>query len=200
MVKRQRYAIEICIGEREKNGRRFTGAIAGQYYFHPAGRSLRSRFTPADFAVFDCNENIKALMLNVGKIPGEIIYCDLATNEWGMVDPLQTHKPGSPTAKTVEKLQNVMRSHFGQGSGVKFKNPTVNKLFTPDDEKNILYWMARAIKSGSAVVCEGEPPLPTIDEIKKMPGRRKVDYGSGTADPETKVILSRYDDYVPVTK
>jgi len=200
-IQRQRYAIEICIGERERGGQRLMGACGGSLYFQPSGRKLRSRWTPAEFATFDCNENMKALMLKVGKIPGEIVWCDLTKGnscDWGTIDPLNNHKPGSQEEKTATKLKEVMQSHFGHNSGTKFRNPVTLKLATADDEKNVLYWMARALKSGVAVEVDGSPKLPTMEEIKKMPGRRSVHFGAGSADPETKEILSRYDDFVSV--
>jgi hypothetical protein len=198
-VKRSRYVIEVCIAnDREQNGRPANAGVCGNYMFPPAGRALRSRFDPACFASFDTGERLRRFMNVAGILPGEHIWIDLNKGEWGTFDPLSKPKEGSSLERRVERVQEFMKSEYTGGHYVKFARSVTSKLKSPDDTKNILYWMVRALMAGYAVVPSGEESLPSLEAVKAMPGRRKVSYGTGTRDRETAAVLEQYTDAVEI--
>lgn len=197
-IAKTRYEIEVFVGK-GKDGKRMPG-VCGSLAFGPAARTLRGRFESSLFATFETSENLRMLMSEVGDIPGEVIWCDLAKGEWGTYDPMEIADPKSPDGRKRETLRKIMKDRFTGVNDISFREAWTGKLKTADDAKNILYWMARAVASGHAVNVNGKPTMPSLDDVRAMPGRRRVNYGMSTSDKETVKILDSYSDYVPEAK
>lgn len=200
-VQNARYVIEINVQPNETadpDEMDSSVGVCGYHHFAPAGRNLRSRVDSRHLLKHDISLELKAFFERVRVIPGECVWVDLTKGEWGTYDPLYKPEEGTPLQRQSEKIIDLMAEFFTGGQRVKFIKPVTNQLAGPSDAKNILYWMARAAKAKYASVPTGEPALPSIDSIKAMPGKRRVDYGTSTSDPQTKEILSQYEHEVPV--
>lgn len=165
-----RYTIEIC-------GPRNEGAI-----FPPLGYSerLRGRWDMAKTAhrnkgQDEAGEAFKALSLEVSVIPGLFISLDTDAKKAQIIDPLGETPDG-------RKIQSKIREVFKRFSGGNPLNcgadpratQTIERL-SIDQIKTWLFYMRTMVDNNAAVKEMSSADLPTIDAIKRMPGRRASD-------------------------
>lgn len=194
-VKRTKYEIEISINPlrgREDDiseNLQVTG-VNGSLVFSPAGRRLRGEYDTNLLGRYDLNERMRLFTTRVGSVPGERVWIDIQAKKWGTVDPL--HKPETPSLKRkAEKLVEQMQSIFGQR--VKFTEPLTKDIGDPDEAKNVLYWMRRALDANHAKTVGGD--LPSMDEIKAMPGKRDVWNGIQPSHDEKTAAFAERNNY-----
>lgn len=200
-VAKTKYVIEVAVLPRTDANGDPVGrpGESGDVYFGEAGRTLRGRLDPTTYGRLDTSEELRSLFSRVGVVPGEMIWADLQKGLWGTLDPLHEPADGSPYARKLDKLNRSMKEHFTGGHDLKFEPPAKMTMSSDDDKKNVLYWMRRLVDSKRALVVDGSPELPPMNEILAMPGRRKVGYGPIPTDQETRDARSAYDNYVPAT-
>lgn len=181
------YAIEIA------------GPNNDRVLFPPLGAVIRGRWDQAKTAHLDKGEAMRALALVAHTIPGRMIAVDTDKMLGKVVDPL-----GHESNKgLLEKLNAVFKAHsLVFGGGVKpYEDQTVS--LTVDTVKDWLYWMRRLVDNGMAQeVGAGYKSLPPLEDIRKMPGKRRADplyTGPQTAkSPDSEAGLWPWADEVPV--
>lgn len=199
-VKRTRYEIEISVNPLRSLGEDLTPediqmtGVNGGLLFSPAKRVLRGEYDGALLAQFDMNERMRSFMAAVQRIPGEHVWVDATSGkmEWGTFDPL--YEPKSPAMKRkAETITARMKDLFKQN--IRFRKPSTRKIDDISDLKNVLYWMRRAVDSGKARVIGVE--LPSMEDIKSMPGRRDPWNGvQPSHDEVTAGHVNKFDYYV----
>lgn len=178
-IQKTRYAIEVVTS---KNGR---------LKFMPLARTVRGRWSATNIIGLDPNEDFKRIA-SIGEIPGEIIWIDLEKREAGTADQLAL-----PANKGLWKTLVDFNKRVNK-KDIEFKAPSVSMDMDHNQIKDFLYWMARAVKAGHAQTVPGTPELPSLEDIKKMPGKRQLNHGYETWDQETLDRQKRFEYDVPV--
>jgi hypothetical protein len=191
-----RYAIEIA-------GPRNERAI-----FSPIGKErLRGRWNFAKVAHLDKNkaangEALRELSLVAPLIPGLYIVLDTDRRIGSVLDPLGESQEGKRIQAEIKKI--VERYRFALECGADPRPKVDYPSLSADDIKTWLFHMRTMVDTGIAEVPSGVAPLPTIAEIRAMPGRRLRDPGnSGPQEAESEAEarrtgkLYRWADEVP---
>ena len=182
-----KYSIEI-------NGPRCEPVI-----FNPTGSRVRGRWDFAKNAHRDKSEVLKALAYEVPQIPGKVIAIDTDEKKGRIFDPLST----GAGAAILAKVNEIFKNHgtvLEEGRA----HPAEDYALTIDSTKDWLYWMRRLVDSKLAEHTSGSVELPTLDEIKAMPGRRLADPLNSSAQtlkaPDDQALygLYKYADEVAV--
>jgi hypothetical protein len=206
-VKKTKYEIEVAVnpfrnskGEEDDSvGEIRKRAICGSVYFSPASRVMRGAFDPALLTGVSLNSEMQKFFERTRSIPGERIWIDLRSGKWGTYDPL--HQPESAAMqRKAERVNEAMKSTFTYGKDVAFTKPFTADLRDESDAKNVLYWMARMVESRKAAVPSGCEQMPSVDEVRAMPGRRDPTQGFRSTDPDTRKFMADFDDYVAPEK
>jgi hypothetical protein len=164
--------------------------------FGPLGVQLRGRWDHARAARFPLSETAQlgALFEVAPVIPGQHIYLDLDRNVAGAFDPLRETESG-------RRMWAKIEAHFrkAQGRNVQPAEKVEISGLSPDQRKDFLYWMVRTVEDGKAEVVDSSAPLPPLDEVKAMPGKRTLNHGWVSHDPETRRFEEQYEFAVPVS-
>jgi hypothetical protein len=155
------YAIEICCPRNEN-------AI-----FNPLQRKLRGRWDMAKVSHRDKSEAMKELALAVPSIPGQYVAVHVEKAQGKVIDPL-----GLPEFKsTLDKCNEIFERYageFGRG-GIRRPHPETTQVLDANALKTWLFCMRQLVDSGMATPAPGSDALPTLDDIRKMPGKRRID-------------------------
>jgi hypothetical protein len=179
------YAIEIAGPKNER------------VRFAPTGETLRGRWDQAVTAHRDKGDAMKAIAATASVIPGRVIVVETDKLRAKIIDPL-AQPAGKPL---LEKLNAVFKAHSEVFGGEVKPHPDQDHTLTADTLKDWLYWMRRLVDSKLAVIADGYKALPTLDEIRQMPGRRVADPNyTGQCDaktPDSEKGLYKWTDEVP---
>lgn len=179
-----RIVIEIC------------GKQNQDYTFRPLEEKLRGRKDSAFFPQRGRPAGLADLLAAAPVIPGEYIMVDLDKMEGHRFDPLRETPEGR---ELWEKVTPIIRRHEREfGPILELRQPAIHKLTHDGDEgggliKDWLWAMARAVQGEHARIVSGE--LPSLQQIREMPGKRTRDPGNTGAQEEK---LQKYTDVVPV--
>lgn len=164
--------------------------------FGPLGVRLRGRWDSAKVAKFQHSESssLGALYERVPVIPGMFVWIDLDKKAAGAFDPLEKTDNG-------RKLMDSIRNHYqkNESTVVRPADEIQIENMNPDQIKDFLYWMRRILDDQKAVVVIGSSELPSLDAIKKMPGKRTLNHGWPAVDKDTRAIEEQYEFAVPVS-
>ena len=181
-VSKQRYVIEV---KHDRNN---------SLLFGPLSATLRGRWEFHRVARFPINENsgLTALMETAPVIPGMYIWVDLEKNQGGAYDPLRETEQG-------RRLMTKIQSHYKTVDNrvVEPADPIEVNGMDADLLKDFLYWMVRAVEDGNAQVVGGAPELPSLEDVKKMPGKRTLNHGYTSNDETTRSFERKYEFEVP---
>lgn len=165
-----RYTIEIC-------GPRDEGAI-----FPPLGygERLRGRWDMAKTAhrnkgQDEAGEAFKLLSLSVPVIPGLFISLDTDAKRGQVIDPLGETPDGKKIQAKIKEVFSRFSGGNPLGCGADPRPTQVHDRLTIDQIKTWLFYMRTMQDTNVAVREASSAPLPDIETIRKMPGRRASD-------------------------
>lgn len=171
MIDRVRYEIEVSM------------PLNGSLLFSPAAKVLRGAWSNGEASRFEVGRSLRTMSYEVGDLPGIHIFADLAAGKFGYFDPLEDDPAYATVAK---KLKDFMKkAEFGTGKEITFTEKQISDVKTPSDMKDWLHWMRQAYDADCAKIATGFPPLPSIEDIRKMPGSRRL-HGNGLVDKESR--------------
>lgn len=162
--------------------------------FRPLSEKIRGRKDSARFPQRGRPEGLAELLAAVTVIPGEYIMVDLDKMEGHRFDPLRETPEGQQLWQQMTPI--IKRHSLEFGMILELREPSIHKL-SYDGEggglvKDWLWAMRSAVNGGHARVVSGS--LPTLEEIRAMPGKRTRDPGNSGAQEEK---LQKYVDVVP---
>lgn len=196
MDKTATYIVEASqIHERDENDPQSRGGRNSNWWFGPASRALRGRWHFGTVADKGLGEWSTGLSRVCREIPGECVYVDLAKKEWGIFDPMTETEDGQ---RRAEKIKAYYKANPLMGAEPSFKRRVSFPITSPDQIKDLLYWMRRGLDSKCCVVPPGAPKLPSMNEIIALPGKRVVSHGSMTTDKESREYLEQFAYAVPI--
>lgn len=170
------------------------------WIFPPTGARLRGHFSSSKVAhINKSSEALKKLFFSIAEIPGMVVRVNTDKMTGEIVDPLEVTPEGRNTLRTINE---IFKSH-GEAFGESKAWPTQKIDLTPDTLKDWLFWMRRGLDAKYAVPAGGTP-LPPLDEIRALPGRRVADpLYSGqcsleSPDPRAQYGIYKWADEVPV--
>jgi hypothetical protein len=167
--------------------------------FGPLGNmEVRGRWDFNHVAGRFTHDSMKALNKATSVIPGECLAVDPKARTCRLFDPLRETPQGRKIWQAIKPIIERYASHFECGTSL--REPIVYTDCDEDRMKTWLYYMRRAVDSGLAVVV-GNRELPTLEEIKALPGRRECGFGANTqyaTDEERE--KARWKDIVPLTR
>lgn len=181
---------------------KYTIEVAGPHneylLFQPTHERLRGRWDNALVGHRDKGEMMKGLS-RVHIIPGLYISLDTDKREGCRFDPLNTTEEGK---RIWEQVSQVVREHKTEfGGEQKPWEPALYRDLTADQIKDWLWAMTSAFNAGYVRLVAGSPPLPTLDQIRKLPGKRTRDPGNTglqtKGDSDDPGHLAKYVDIVP---
>lgn len=165
--------------------------------FGPTSQRLRGRRDTAHTAHRSPTTDFMKAMQRIHIIPGICVAVDTQKPEGktdirgeGVIfDPLREDKDGQ---KIWEQIRDIEKTH-GQSETEPW--PTARHPLTNDAIKDWLWAMRRAVDTGAARELPASTKLPSLAEIRALPGKRTRDpLNTGRQDKE----LKRYVDEVPV--
>jgi hypothetical protein len=139
--------------------------------FSPLQQKLRGRWDMAKVSHRDKTEGMKMLALAVSVIPGQVVALNVDKSIGRIVDPLND-KDGKAI---LDKCNGVFAQYREVFGGQHDPHPDTTHNLNVDQVKTWLYAMRRLVDSGLAVPVSGGNPLPELDQIRAMPGRRRAD-------------------------
>jgi len=166
------------------------------YMFGPLGHvRIRGRWDFNKVAGRFSHESMKAINKITSIIPGECLAVDIEAKRCRLFDPLRETEKGQALWAKIAPIIDEYHSHFQCGSGL--REPIVRDNCDADTIKTWLYYMRRAVDANYAKVL-GNKPLPSLDEIKAMPGRREIGFFANTQyDTDEKREKAKWTDIVP---
>jgi hypothetical protein len=186
-----------------QNTNEFTIEVASEgnntLLFGPLGNmEVRGRWDFNHVAGRSTHDSMKAMNKTASIIPGERIAVDPKARTCRLYDPLRETPQGQKVWEAVKPIIERFKSHFNCGTSL--REPIVYHDCDEDRMKTWLYYMRRAVDAGLAIVV-GNKELPTLEEIKALPGRRECGFGANTqyATDEDRE-KARWKDIVPVTR
>lgn len=183
----------------EKSKNRYVIEVASKtnqnLRFGPLGVVLRGRWDHSRAARFPLSETAQlgGLFEAAPVIPGQHIYVDLDKSVAGAFDPLRVTESG-------RRMWAKIESHFRKVEGRTLQPADTIELTNlgPDQIKDFLYWMVRTVEDNKAEVVDSSARLPSLEEVKQMPGRRTLNHGFTSHDPETRRYEEQFEYAVPV--
>lgn len=162
-----------------------------------AGPKLRGRWEAARVAMFDKSEAMKALSA-VAVIPGYHIAIDDESFKVVLSDPLKDTDEGRAIFARVRDIYRRYESELGSDTELQSK-----QVFDVDADrlKDWMHWLAQRVADGTVTPVAGGSALPSIAEIKALPGRRTSDpwnTGPQTSKNEDDGRLAKYTDAVKI--
>jgi hypothetical protein len=182
MIDRVRFEVEV------------SSDCNGSLLFTPATKKLRGAWRNSEASRFEAGKDIRQMAYAVGDIPGIRIFVDLAQDKCGYYDPLLADKRYEDLAAKLQEY--LKKTPLGPSNGVSFTKAYLIEKPTPTNLKTWLHWMRQALDSKYVEVPTGKPDLPSLDDIRKMPGRRETG-GNPLVDPESKAAIAAYQYIVP---
>lgn len=166
-----------------------------------AGGTVRGRWSSHHTAYADKSEAMKAMSV-VPHIPGVHIWLDVKARKAGISDPLRETEEGRRIWGQVKAILDRFPLAFGgsQVPSVSIES-VVERIersdLSLDDCKEWLWQMRCALDAGLAQVVPGSDPIPSSEQIRALPGRRRADpWNTGRTDEK----LSSWADVVEVPK
>lgn len=195
----KRYEIEVG-SIAEPGGEGVPGGNCGNYHFPPLNTTYRGRVTAAIYSAHDMSERMRSFFRRFREVPGVRIWIDFSKKDgqkgpfarYGVYDGLDAKAFESDR----DRILDFFSKEFESGKKVTTTKAVEGDLTNYDRIKDFLYWMRRAVDAGYAFVPDHKEPLPKMDRIVEMYGRRMVPGVQGSSDKETKRILAEYDHYV----
>lgn len=160
----KRITIEICSNDNNS------------HWFGPTGQLLRGRWTAANVARMDMHASLKKVS-EMPFIPGICLEVDLDTRTCRQFDPLRETEEGKRIWKAIAPVLAHFKGMLCREGAEPWEETKIENADL-DTIKDWLYWMRRAVDNGLAVVSDKSTPLPAIDAISKMPGKRKTTHWS----------------------
>jgi hypothetical protein len=158
--------------------------------FPPNKEKLRGRWDFSRIAR-DKSDGMKALALACPVIPGMVVRLDTKAMTGEIVDPLGVDPEGRKVFAKVIEVAKRFPGEFDETA----PHPSTSHKLNQDDIKTWLFAMRTAMDCGYARRTNASESLPSIDEIREMPGKRVRDpLNSGSQENS----LQRFTDDVPV--
>lgn len=181
------FAVEVC------------SADNSYWIFPPAQMRLRGHFSAAAVAhVNKTSDALRRLLSEVHDIPGIVIRVDSERMRGEILDPLASTPEGT---KLLARINEIFAGNPGDFPASQRGWDSVPQELTNNTLKDWLYWMRRGIESGVAKLI-GQTPLPSLEQIQAMPGKRIADplyTGQSTGEaPGGQYGLNKYTDEVPL--
>lgn len=166
------------------------------FMFGPLSRLiLRGRWDFNTVAGRFSHDAMKALSRAATIIPGECLAVDVKNRRCRTFDPLRETASGRAIWEAIKPTIAAYAGHFECGTSL--REPIVYDDCSEDTLKTWLYYMRRAVDSGLARVVSNRD-LPTLEEIKALPGRREVGFFANTQwRDEEEREKNRWRDVVP---
>jgi hypothetical protein len=165
--------------------------------FSPTRTKVRGRWDNAKTMHRDRGEAMKKLAMAAPSIPGKCILLDTDKMVGEIFDPLKDTREGQVALQAIKQVFKEYSTEFGTATPEGHPRETYPKL-TPDDVKTWAFYMRNLLDTKMAEVVAGSAKLPTIDEIRKWPGRRLRDPlndGQQTSKTEEESRLNNYGLY-----
>lgn len=133
---------------------------------------LRGRW--AAFRVAHRNKSeVMGQMSRIESIPGICVELDTDKRQGRIFDPLRETDEGRKIWREVQAVIRDFPSFFGNP-----REPwpeTIHDRLTPDNIKTWLWSMSNLVAAGQARVVGGSDPMPSPEDVRKMPGKRLKD-------------------------
>lgn len=180
------FSVEVCSGSND------------YWIFPPAQMRLRGHFSAAYVAhVNKTSDALRQLLSEVHDIPGIVVRVNTDQMKGEILDPLTNTPEG---VRLLGRINEIFSNNPGDFPAKQRGWDLVPYELTTDTIKDWLYWMRRGLDSGVAKLAGGSP-LPTLDQIRAMPGKRIADplyTGQSTGEiPGAQYGLDKYTDEVP---
>lgn len=158
--------------------------------FPPNKQKLRGRWDFSRIAR-DKSDGMKALSLACPVIPGMVVRLDTKAMTADIVDPLGVDTDGK---KIFAKIVEVAKRFPGEFDETQ-PHPSTSHRLDYDGVKTWLFAMRTAIDCNNARRTSASESLPSIEDIREMPGKRVRDpLNSGSQENS----LQRFTDDVPL--
>ena len=151
------------------------GPLNERVAFPPVGKVLRGAWYSHVVAMKDKAAPLKELS-QIPEIPGMIVAIDTTPDSTGRCKGAILDGLTSPQGKAIQpRLEEIFKRNTAQlGTNYAPAEREEYELYE-DDVKNWMYWMRRLSDLGFAKKYGNDPELPTLDEIRQMPGKRLND-------------------------
>lgn len=159
--------------------------------FQVTREKLRGRWEASRVARFIPSEAMRDLN-TIPAIPGMHIVVDTSAKKAVIYDPLREDADGQRIWKQVHKVLKTHEYAFGP---IYDLSPPVERTLTADDLKTWLFSLRSAYDSGILQKVAGSDELPSVEDIRRMPGKRLTDVNNIGAPLDG---VPRYTDEVPV--
>jgi hypothetical protein len=145
----------------------------------------------------NAQESLQKLSM-LGDIPGMFVQVDTKNLICRITDPLESTEKGRDLFKKIEIVCKGHPELFG-GNGVRIvpaKTIGDTEEFEKADQYSLVktwsYWMRRALKASHAAEVAGYLSVPTMEEIRKLPGK------TDAIPMDDRFLSDRFRDNVPI--
>lgn len=166
----------------------------------PSNERIRGRFSFANVAHRDIGSDaLKEMSRSIRFVPGQYVQIDTEQFIGRVIDPLGETRDGK---ETWDKIDTIIRRHIGEFGSPMKPIPLTEVKLSVNQMKEWLYEMARCIETGKAQVVPGSDEILTVEQARKVPGKRRRDIfntgdqrGTGKPDDDR---LAKFTDEVKV--
>jgi hypothetical protein len=128
-------------------------------------------------------------------IPGICVELDTSKKQGRTFDPLRETDEGRRIWRTVKSILVDQKQDFG--SGHEPWQTAVHERLDADAIKLWLWHMVQLVESGLARVVSGSDRLPSVDDVRAMPGRRRKDPMNTAYQVKGEAEEDKWVDVVP---
>ncbi len=161
------------------------------YSFAPTLEVLRGRWASANVAHLEPGAVLRQVHQAAPIIPGMRVRVDVANRTLTVYDPLKETEEGQKIWARISAIFEQNEEVFGAD----IKPVDSSRVeFSVDAVKEWLYWMRRAINAGHAIKTPESSEIPTLEEVKKLPGKRQAEPWNITS--ASKPASERFTDVV----
>jgi hypothetical protein len=149
----------------------FDGPNNENYRFAPSATTLRGAWRSHRVAHNDMNDAMKS-MSTVPYIPGMRVTLNTDERSATVLDPLATTDEGKQIWEKV--LAKIKQHEAFFGAKQRLLPPITKANLTDSEMKTWAYYMAMAVESGYAVVLSDSQQLPSVEQIRSLPGGIRI--------------------------